>query len=54
MEVTADRTAATLSTSCDVEFSPQPVESIVTCYAVGLIEELEAKIVRRGDDEVVV
>eukprot|EP00904_Undaria_pinnatifida_P000702 jgi/Undpi1/10632/HiC_scaffold_29.g13082.m1 len=54
VEVTADRTTATLSTSCDVEFPPQPVESIVTCYAIGLIEELEAKIARRGDREVVV
>eukprot|EP00904_Undaria_pinnatifida_P000697 jgi/Undpi1/10628/HiC_scaffold_29.g13078.m1 len=54
VEVTADRTTATLSTSCDVEFPPQPVESIVTCYAVGLIEELEARIARRADGEVVV
>ena len=54
VEVTADRTTATLPTSCDVEFPPQPVESIVTCYAVGLIEELEVKIARRGDGEVVV
>eukprot|EP00904_Undaria_pinnatifida_P000707 jgi/Undpi1/10637/HiC_scaffold_29.g13087.m1 len=54
VEVTADRTTATLSTSCDVEFPPQPVESIVTCYAMGLIEELEARIARRADGEVVV
>eukprot|EP00904_Undaria_pinnatifida_P000705 jgi/Undpi1/10635/HiC_scaffold_29.g13085.m1 len=54
VELTADRTTATLSTSCDVEFPPQPVESIVTCYAMGLIEELEARIARRADGEVVV
>lgn len=50
----ANKTSSSTLSASDVEFPPQPVESIVTCYPLELLEELAAKISGRGEGEVVV